>query len=91
MLTVVDNLSGSRVLIRRCAAAKVWSPFKQCDLESDIGKSASCGQARQPAPDHRHFGSLCPRFGHARRLRIPFPKIAIFSRVLRLILPWKTS
>ena len=56
MLTVVDNLSGSWMLIRGCAASKVWSPFKQCDLQPESARAQAAAKPARPPPTTATLG-----------------------------------
>src|SRR5271163_3221979 len=49
MLAVVDNLSGARVLIGRCAPTEIGAAFKERDAKSGIGQSASGSKTRESA------------------------------------------
>ena len=51
MLTVVDNLSRSGMLIRRGAPANERTTLKYGDMKSRFGKSAGCGKPRDTSAD----------------------------------------
>src|SRR5215470_16149600 len=82
VLAVVHDFAGSRMLVGRCATAKVGTPLEQGDLESDIGQSAARSQTGKAASNHGY--GLPGSWLHAIRSRKPRESTRSFSQRVRL-------
>jgi hypothetical protein len=54
VLTVVDNLTGARMLVRRCTTAKIRAALKQLDAIACVSQRASGGETSKSATDDCH-------------------------------------
>ncbi len=90
MLAVVDHLSGSGMLIRRCAPAKIRPAFEERHAKSRFRQGAARGQASQSASgygDCRRMWGI----GHNRRFTVPFPRTVSFSGMVNRTRSLNTS
>ena len=54
VLTVVDDLSSSWMLIRRCPATEIGTPLKQLDTISGVSQRAASSKASKTTADDRN-------------------------------------
>src|SRR5258708_1297713 len=90
MLTVVDDLAGSGMLVGRCASAHVGPALEESDAHSGISQRAAGRESGESAADDR-YGFTIGRRCHVRRRRNPRESTVSFSQVVSRTRSVRTS
>jgi len=93
VLAIVDDFSGARVFVGRCASAEKRTALKQRDAKSGIGERAGRSETGKSASGDGNCGWVGAgdiQF-YVTRITNPFARTLSFSQVLRATFSVKTS